>query len=114
MKDAAQPIGKSQRNRTLVFEIRCATFLDFPGFFNRATGFMSSILAVMTVHVYFSFSPNRQICNQIMVPALTVRNLRQISHMEPPFSLLRKRKLVSWGYNECSQDQASTIPGTKS
>ena len=112
MKDAAGPIGKSQRNITLVFEIRCATFLDFPGFFNRATGFMSSILAVMTVHVYFSFSPNRQICNQIMAPALTVHNLRQISHMEPLFS--GKRTLVSWGYSECSQDQASTIPGTKS
>ena len=37
-----------------------------------------------------------------MVPVLTVRILRQISHMEPLFSLLRKRKLVLWSYNECS------------
>ena len=49
-----------------------------------------------------------------MVPVFTVCNLRQISHMEPLFSLLRKRKLVLWGYSEYCQDQTSTIPGTKS
>lgn len=52
LKDAAGPMKgpKAREIRTLVFEIRCATFLDFLAF-NRATGFMSSILAVMTVHM---------------------------------------------------------------
>lgn len=61
LKDGAGPIGKSQRKRTLVFEIRCVTYLDFPDFLNMATGVMSSILAVMTIHVYFSFSPNKTV-----------------------------------------------------
>ena len=71
-EDGAGPIGKSQRNRTLVFEITHTTFLDFPASSNMAIGVLNSVLTIMTVRMLFPFAPNREICNQILALPLTV------------------------------------------
>lgn len=58
LENVAGQMGRSQRNRRLVFEMRHRNLLALPGSSNMETGVLSSILVIMTVHIAISFAPN--------------------------------------------------------
>ena len=72
LEDRAGLVGKAHSNRSLVCEMRRATFLALPGSNNISTDALSSVLAIRMVCMSLSFVPNTQICNQILALPLTM------------------------------------------
>lgn len=57
LEDEARQLGKGKNSGSLVFEMRCTTFLVLPGYCTMETDALSSILAVTTTCMFFPFAP---------------------------------------------------------
>ena len=95
-------VGKGQKIEALYLKWYIVLFLALPGSSNMANVVLSSILAILTLHMSLSFSLNRQICNQCVALPITIYViLDKLATQSLCFSLLKngtRLGTISWDY----------------